>query len=181
MLYRYKKGVRKMANYAAFRFSNDRYLILRTIKTYSRTASGKSWKSKPDEIECEIQKPEWYENYITSIPFFNNFGYGASCRGQYSYTMAGYIPTEVTSISPGQTTKKVAEFEFIYKPEMEEQAGWREKEVLQKATMFEIEAYKEYYNQHYPTYGKRITLINPKESGVTHSAIWDTGKRRWVD
>ena len=165
-----------MSNYEAFHFSNDRYLILRTIKTYSRTESGKSWKSKPDEIEREIQKPEWYENYITSIPFFNNFGYGASCRGRYSYTMAGYIPTEVVSISPGQTTKKVATFEFVYKPEMEEQAGWREKEVLQKATMFEIERYVRDIGTH-----RRITLINPKESGVTHSATWDTYSRKWVD
>ena len=163
-------------NYRNFRFTNTGFVILRTIKTYSRTASGKSWKTKPDEIEQDVQSAEYYTNYIQSIPFFNNWGNGAYCRGHYNYTQAGYLPTEVVTVSPYQQTKKVATFEFLYKPDMERKAGWREKEVMEKATEFSVERYQKDVGYH-----RRIELINPKDDGVTHSATWDTYYKGWVN
>lgn len=62
-----------MKDYRKFEYTNENYLIFRTIETFSRTASGKSWKSRPDEVENEIVPPKYYENYVTAIPFFNNF------------------------------------------------------------------------------------------------------------
>ena len=159
-----------------FEFKDNRYIILRTIKTYERTDSGKSWKKNPSEVEQDIQSPEFYTNYITSIPFFNNWGDGAYCRGHYTYTIAGYLPTTVITVSPFQTVKKVAEFRFIYRPDLEESAGWREQEVLKNATEFNVETYQKDYGVH-----RRIEFINPKESGVTHSATWDTYGRKWVN
>ena len=87
-------------------------IITRTLEHYSRTASGKSWKNVPDSTETEVIPTEHYNNYISSIGFFNNFGNGASCRAVNSYTYAGYVPIRVTTISPGREQKIVAEFRF---------------------------------------------------------------------
>lgn len=86
--------------------------IKRTTRKYSRTASGKSWRSKPDEMRSEIVGAEHYNNFVDSIPFFNNWD-GGSCRGYYSYTFAGYVITSVTTINPSLSTKFVDTFEFI--------------------------------------------------------------------
>lgn len=102
-------------DYKKFYFCNENYLILATTKTFSRTQSGKSWKSKPDKIEKKIFEAKNYENYITSIPFFNNFGSGAYCRGYNSYTTAGYLPTKVVTVSPFREIKKITTFIFIKK------------------------------------------------------------------
>lgn len=95
-----------MKDYRKFEYTNENYLIFRTIETFSRTASGKSWKSRPDEVENEIVPPKHYENYVTAIPFFNNFGDGASCRAAFSYNAPGYLPTRITTVSPFRETKK---------------------------------------------------------------------------
>ena len=95
-----------MKDYRKFEYTDENYLIFRTIETFSRTASGKSWKSRPDEVENEIVPPKHYENYVTAIPFFNNFGDGASCRAAFSYNAPGYLPTRITTISPFRETKK---------------------------------------------------------------------------
>lgn len=99
-----------MKDYRKFEYTNENYLIFRTIETFSRTASGKSWKSRPDEVENEIVPPKYYENYVTAIPFFNNFGDGASCRAAFSYNAPGYLPTRITTISPFRETKKSSLF-----------------------------------------------------------------------
>ena len=41
-------------DYRNFEYTNENYLIFRTIETFSRTASGKSWKNKPDKVKNEI-------------------------------------------------------------------------------------------------------------------------------
>lgn len=99
-------------NYRNFYFAKENYVILATIKTFVRTKSGKSWKSKPESIEKKIFEAKNYENYITSIPFFNSFGSGAYCRGYNSYTTAGYLPTKVVTVSPFRETKKITTFIF---------------------------------------------------------------------
>lgn len=86
--------------------------ITKKVEKYLRTESGKSWKSKPESVETEVVSAEHYINYVESVPFFNNFGYGASCRAYNGYTCAGYIPVKITSISPMRETKLVATFTF---------------------------------------------------------------------
>ena len=98
--------------YEKFTFSDRDYTITKTVTKYKRTASGKSWKSKPECVKDEIIDAEHYENYIRSIPFFNNYGNGAYCRAEYEYTYAGYLPTKVTTVSPFQEIKLIAEFKF---------------------------------------------------------------------
>ena len=98
-------------NYRNFSFTNNNYTITHTRKTYHKTDSGKSWKSKPSEEYKKIVKPEYYTNYITSIPFFNNLG---TCRAQHNYTAAGYLPTVIISVSPNGSIKYIDSFSFEY-------------------------------------------------------------------
>ena len=165
-------------NWGKFKFTDNRFIILQTLKTFSRTDSGKSWRSNPDKVENKVIPPEFYQNYVTAIPFFNNFfdHPEATCRAEQNYTHAGYLPTRITTISPFRETKVIAEFRFIPKEYLEESAGWREKEVLKNAKEFAEEVYRKDGGVH-----RRVEFINPKESGVTHSATWDTYSRRWVN
>lgn len=99
--------------YAAFRFANRPYRVKAVFKTYSSTSSG--WKTQPDEVEERMMTAWEYESYINSIPFFNSYGEGASCRAKWWHCMAGYLPLRVTSISPNRITKIVVEFEILEK------------------------------------------------------------------
>ena len=104
-----------MSKYSKFVFADNSFVIEYTKKTYTRTATGKSWKSNPDKIEFDFVTPEFYQNYINSIPFFSNFGGKATCRAQYGYTFAGYLPTNVTTVSPDGNIKIVVRFVFSNK------------------------------------------------------------------
>ena len=160
-----------MANYEKFSFTNEHYIILCTISTYSRTESGKSWKAKPDDIERNVYKPYNYTCYIKSIPFFNNFGSGASCRAQYNNVMPGYLPTRVTSISPYRWTKKVAVFEFISLDRLQLNAGWRENFIIENALYFET------FSQDGAKYLKLIT----KNTDDKHAGVICLNNNKWVN
>lgn len=157
--------------YEQFEYTNDNYLILCTISTYHRTASGKAWKSKPVEIEQNIYKPVNYTNYITAIPFFNNFGDGAYCRATYTYEMPGYLPTTVTSVSPGQDVKKIAVFKFIPKTRLTINAGYRESFIVENARYFEI------LKQDNIKYLKLITTNTDDK----HAGIINLNNNKWVN
>ena len=84
------------------------YKITLITKKYERTSSGKSWKKNPVEIDEEIISPKKFELIISSIPFFKDLGgYERVTKG---YTIAGYIPVELSSISPERKTKIVRSF-----------------------------------------------------------------------
>lgn len=85
------------------------------VKTeYSRTASGKSWRSKPDEKETRVITAVEYANCVNSIPFFRNLTRGTcgSERVENGYTANGYIPTKITSVSPDGDIKIIRKFYF---------------------------------------------------------------------
>ena len=84
------------------------YKITLITKKYERTSSGKSWKKNPVEIDKEIISPKKFELIISSIPFFRDLG--GSERVTKGYTVAGYIPVELSSISPSRETKIVRSF-----------------------------------------------------------------------
>ena len=88
------------------------YIITMKKEVFHRTASGKSWKSKPDYTSRETVEPKFYNNYIDSCRFFNNFPGAAYCRKSYGYTYAGYIPVSVVTVSPDGETKIIARFGF---------------------------------------------------------------------
>lgn len=156
-------------DYRNFEYTNDNYLIFRTIETFSRTTSGKSWKNKPDKVENEIIKPEHYTNYVTAIPFFNNWGDGAYCRAAFSYNAPGYLPTTITTVSPYRETKKIARFWFFSKEKLLLNAGWREKEIVENAVSFSVE----YVNDH------KIIHFYINDTGVTACGFFDTATNKW--
>ena len=84
------------------------YKITLTTKKYERTSSGKSWKKNPVETNEEVISPKKFELIISSIPFFRDLG--GSERVTKGYTVAGYIPVELSSISPNKETKIVRSF-----------------------------------------------------------------------
>jgi len=81
-----------------------------TVSTYSRTDSGKSWRSKPDEVEAKEISQGQYERQTSkgTQQWFRRLG--GSETAQRSYTSSGYIITRLTSCSPDREIKKVREF-----------------------------------------------------------------------
>lgn len=81
---------------------------------YSRTASGKSWRTKPDEKETRVITAVEYANCVNSVSFFRNLTRGTrgSERVKNGYTFNGYIPTKITSVSPDGETKIIRKFYF---------------------------------------------------------------------
>jgi hypothetical protein len=92
----------------SYKFEN--YTITLTTIKYDRTASGKSWKSKPTLEENEIIKFKNYFNYLSSVQFFKDLG--GYERVDKNYTIAGYIPVQITSISFDKTEKIIYKFKF---------------------------------------------------------------------
>ena len=84
------------------------YKITLITKRYERTSSGKSWKKNPVETKEEVITPKKFELIISSIPFFKDLG--GSERVTKGYTVAGFIPVELSSISPERKTKIVRSF-----------------------------------------------------------------------
>lgn len=91
-------------------------------ETYSRTESGKSWRTKPDETTTESfpwdRRDANGERYgedvhrkITdddTLRWFRRIG--GSETAERSYTPVGYIVTRLTSSNPGRTVRKVRRF-----------------------------------------------------------------------
>lgn len=155
-----------MNNLSKFKFySGNRYMILVTIETFSRTDSGASWKSKPDTVERYLYDDERYTNYVSATPFFNRWGDGASSRATYGYTVAGYLPIRISTVSPYRQTKKVAHFHFIHKSDLERKAGFREKAVIEGAKKWDC------YNPGDTTYIEFIAGEN--------SAVYDQIRKEW--
>ena len=86
----------------------ENYKITLITKRYEKTSSGKSWKKNPVETNEEVISPKKFELIISSIPFFRDLG--GSERVTKGYTIAGYIPVELSSISPERKTKIVRSF-----------------------------------------------------------------------
>ena len=86
----------------------ENYKITLITKRYEKTSSGKSWKKNPVETNEEVITPKKFELIISSIPFFRDLG--GSERVTKGYTIAGYIPVELSSISPSRETKIVRSF-----------------------------------------------------------------------
>ena len=84
--------------------------IILITERYERTSSGKSWKKNPVESNKSIINSENFKNIISSIPFFRNLG--GFERVTKGYTIAGYIPVELSSISPDKETKIIRKFKI---------------------------------------------------------------------
>ena len=164
-----------MSKFDNFTLQDKNCIILMRDVRFSRTESGKSWRKNPDTITRRVVSPKFYENYVQSIPFFRNWGDGASCRAQYNYTMAGLIPVRIMTVAPYKNEHIIAEFTFINKSHLLDAAGWREKKVLKNAVSYRIERYIDNEYRHH----RRITFIT-EDTGWTASATCDEGVRKWI-
>ena len=98
------------------------YMLTVVSETYSRTASGKSWRAQPDETSTETfpwdrrdadgkRHGEDVHRSITeedTLAFFRRLG--GSERGERAYTPVGYIVTRQTSTNPDRTIRRVRKF-----------------------------------------------------------------------
>jgi hypothetical protein len=101
------------------------YVLTITRESYSRTDSGKSWRSKPDETE--IESFPWFGGDFASLSgerygedvhhkitdsdtlwWFRRIG--GSEHAERSYTPVGYIVTRLVSTNPDRTLRIVRKF-----------------------------------------------------------------------
>ena len=142
-------------DYKDFNYTNDKYLILVKLEHYTRTASGKSWKSQPDAVERVIYTPEQYTNFVTAAPWFNKFfatdfngnRTKARCTISRGYTAAGYLPTGSRNTSPDGREQTRASIEFLSKRELLRGAGYRERAIIENIKTWEYS-----HNNGYMTY-----------------------------
>ena len=101
------------------------YMLTITTDTYSRTESGKSWRTQPDETQTETmpwhptperigdvaQSGEDKHRKITApdtLSWFRRIG--GSEYAERSYTPVGFIVTRLVSSNPDRTVRKVRRF-----------------------------------------------------------------------
>ena len=82
--------------------SLEGYKIILTKEEY-RKEGRKNFSKNPVEISEEEITTKEYDNIFSSIDFFKSLG--GNERIYKSYTVAGYIPTKLVSISPDKEIK----------------------------------------------------------------------------
>lgn len=91
--------------------SIDRLCIVSVVtERYECMESGKNWQSKPYQREEKEVDGQFYHNSVAAIPVFRSLG--GKERVTMGYTFAGYIPVELTSVSPDGAEKVVRRFTF---------------------------------------------------------------------
>lgn len=88
---------------------NPHYAYEVTTTKYYKV--GSKWHEKTEEKTVETVPGNYYMNMIDAIPFFRNLG--GSERVAMGYTLAGYIPVQLSSISPDGTEKIVRKFKPV--------------------------------------------------------------------
>lgn len=81
------------------------------VETTKYYKIGTKWHEKTEERTVETVPGHYYMNMIDAIPFFRNLG--GSERVQMGYTLAGYIPTQLSSISPDGKEKIQRKFKPV--------------------------------------------------------------------
>lgn len=108
------------------------FICIWTREHYERTDSGKSWRSKPHEVEHLIISDDWQREKTSDeeASFWSVWG---KCRRQYGYTYAGYRVTRMTMTSPDASAKTCENFRFVSIP-----TGYREDEILRAARTADV-------------------------------------------
>ena len=88
---------------------NPHYAYEVTTTKYYKV--GSKWHERTEEKTVETVPGNYYMNMIDAIPFFRNLG--GSERVQMGYTLAGYIPTQLSSISPDGKEKILRKFKPV--------------------------------------------------------------------
>lgn len=149
-----------------FSFTDNSFLILFEKRTRKRKEN--KWIT---EVKRTAVTPEFFTNYIRSIPYFDNLGDGASCITKAGCTEAGLLPAYVITISPGREVWTTVVFNFFSKRELEESADYREKEILFHIERWDIESIPEEFTLLFHFYA----TINGEEK----LAIYDADRKEW--
>lgn len=88
---------------------NARYAY--KIETTKYRKIGGKWHEVTEEKTVEIVPGSFYMNIIDAIPFFRNLG--GSERVTMGYTLCGYIPVQLSSISPDGREKVLRRFKPV--------------------------------------------------------------------
>lgn len=100
----YKALLKKYPEISELYGTENIYKITETKTKYDKV--GSRWK-EIEKIEKETIA-EFYCNVFDAVPFFRNLG--GYERVEMGYTIAGYIPTVSTSISPDKETKVIRKY-----------------------------------------------------------------------
>ena len=105
------KSLTNMKRRVRAQLLDNTFIYTLVTEKFERTDSGKSWRSKPFEIERKKITQENYHNYTSDDTqrFFRRLG--GSETAERCYTKRGYIVTRLTSINPDRTLKIVRTFE----------------------------------------------------------------------
>lgn len=82
--------------------------IIGKCETVKYERRGNSWKEV--SRKTENMTSDFYLNCVTAIPFFRSLG--GSERVERGYCMRGYLPLQISSISPDGTMKTKRNFKF---------------------------------------------------------------------
>lgn len=105
-----KKFHRTLKTYPGMECAYNPHYAYR-VETTKYYKVGTKWHEKTEEKTVETVPGNYYMNMIDAIPFFRNLG--GSERVQMGYTIAGYIPTQLSSISPDGKEKIVRKFKPV--------------------------------------------------------------------
>lgn len=149
------------------------WIVLHEHHEYSRTTSGKSWKRKADAVKRDILTADEYSNFVNSVAFFNKWGDGASCRASKSYTVAGYLPNRIVTVSPYKMTRCYDWFWFVSPRDLFRNAGTRERGIVERA---------ETWVEEFPVRGGiTYTFYTPtNENGQRDGATYTTINDAWI-
>lgn len=88
--------------------NEDQVIGKMTERRYHK--SGSRWV-----LDCETEKRDfstrYYLNCVDAVPFFR--GLGGSERVEQAYTVLGYLPVKISSVSPDRKTRTVREFQIL--------------------------------------------------------------------
>lgn len=105
-----KKFHRTLKTYPGMECAYNPHYAYR-VETTKYYKVGTKWHEKTEEKTIETVPGNYYMNMIDAIPFFRNLG--GSERVQMGYTLAGYIPTQLSSISPDGKEKVLRKFKPV--------------------------------------------------------------------
>jgi hypothetical protein len=84
--------------------------VIGTCSTATYEKRGRRWVMTKHENQEPISV-SYYMNSLDAVPFFRNLG--GREKVDLSYTKLGYLPVQISSISPDRQTKIVRRFNFI--------------------------------------------------------------------
>lgn len=154
-------------SYRTFGLSSHNVLVRHIREVYPRTKKDKGWAHKPTSIKLECIRPHEYENWVRSVPFFNQSG---TCRTFLDKTCLGNVPVTIITVLPYSEEKLVDHFELVPFPMLA---------AIDKASSAELEILNQYIRWERRTVGERELFTFYHYNGE-QSATYDCKAQSWI-